>query len=125
MKKIFLLATIAITLILFSCKKENKETSENLCPVIAASAVPRAVLDSFVVKYPSTIVITWFYKDNSSYCAYFKTATNVEILAEFTSTGSFIKQKIESEHGNEGEDSTSTSGGKTTKGCECETHQKD
>ncbi len=118
-----LLIVISISAFFVSCEKDKKEKTENLCPVIAASAVPQPVKDSFAVRYPAIVVITWFNKDSVNYCAYFKTATNVETLAEFASNGSFIKEQIETHNDNEQEDSTTT-GGKTTTSCECETHKE-
>ena len=106
-----------------SCKKESKE-AENLCPVVAASAVPKMVKDSFAFRYPATIVTTWFYKDSSIYCAFF-TISAVEKLAHFAANGTFIQEEIENHQEGEHEDSTSTGGGKAgTPGCECETHHE-
>ncbi len=118
-----LLIVISISAFFVSCKKDKNEKTENLCPVVAASAVPQVVKDSFAVRYPTTIVITWFNKDSVNYCAYFKTATNVETLAEFANNGSFIKEQIETHNDNEQEDST-TAGVKTTTSCECETQKE-
>lgn len=100
-----------------SCKKESKET-ENLCPIVAASAVPQVVKDSFAVRYPATTVTTWFYKDSSSYCAFF-TISAVEKLAHFAANGTFIQEEIENHQ--EGEHQDTGIDGKTTTGCECET----
>ena len=101
-----------------SCKKESKE-AENLCPVVAASAVPQVVKDSFAVRYPATIVTTWFNKDSVAYCAFF-IISGVEKLAQFANNGTFIKEEIETHPEGEHQDNTGT-GGKTTTGCECET----
>jgi thioredoxin-related protein len=120
---ICIMIALSATLIFISCKKEGKEKTENLCPVVAASAVPQVVKDSFAVRYPATAVITWFNKDSVNYCAYFKTITNVETLAEFANNGSFIKEQIETHNDNEQQDSTTTNG-KTTTSCECETHKE-
>ncbi len=113
----FILAVI-FSISFSSCKKEGKE-AKNLCPVVAASAVPQVVKNSFAVKYPATIVTTWFYKDSSSYCALF-TISSVQKLAQFASNGTFIQEEIETDQEGQHQDSTGT-GGKTTTGCECET----
>ena len=119
MKKIIPLGLIAIV-IFFSCKKEGNDKAKNLCPVVAESLVPQVVKDSFVVRYPATIVTTWFYKDSSSYCALF-TISAVNKLAQFAPHGGFIKEEIETHQEGENVDST---GGKVTTGCECETHKE-
>ncbi|MFM9909231.1 MAG: hypothetical protein ACKVOW_07780 [Chitinophagaceae bacterium] len=120
-----IMIALFFTLIFISCKKDGKEKTENLCPVVAANAVPQAVKDSFAVRYPATVVITWFYKDSINYCAYFKTISNVETLAEFANDGSFINEKIETHNDNEAEDSVIVNGVKTGKiSCECETHKE-
>ncbi len=123
---LFLLLALSTSLIFFACKKEGKDKNENFCPVIDASAVPQVVKDSFAVRYPATVVITWFNKDSVNYCAYFKTATNVETLAEFANDGSFIKDEIETHNNdNEAEDSIIVNGVKTGKvSCECEIHKE-
>jgi hypothetical protein len=134
MKKIFFLTTtgtillflataLFVSVIFFACKKEGKDKIENLCPVVAATAVPQAVKDSFAVMYPAVNVITWFNKDSVAYCAYFITTANVETLAQFANNGSFTKEEIETHHDGEHEDSTGT-GGKVGGSCECETHKE-
>lgn len=119
---ILILLAFVVTVFFISCKKEGNEKADNLCPVVAASAVPQLVKDSFAVRYPATIVITWFYKDSSSYCAAFK-MTSVEKLAQFAPNGSFIKEELETEQEGEHNDSTSN-GGKIAAGCKCETETK-
>jgi thioredoxin-related protein len=122
---VFLFVAISTSVIFFSCKKEGKDKTENLCPVVAASAVPQVVKDSFTVRYPATVVIMWFNKDSANYCAYFKTISNVETLAEFVNDGSFINEQIETHNDNEAEDSIIVNGIKTGKvSCECETHKE-
>ena len=123
MKKVFIV-TVALTAIFFSCKKEASETPENLCPTVLESAVPQAVKDSFAVRYPATLVTTWFNKDNAGFCAFFTTGT-VEKLVEYSATGIFIKENVETHNDANDNDSTNTNGGKTTTSCECETHKKD
>ena len=120
---ILVMLVLITSAIFISCKKEAKEKTENICPVVAASAVPQVVKDSFAVRYPATNVITWFNKDSVNYCAYFKTIANVETLTEFANNGGFIKEQKETHNDNEQEDSTTT-GGKTTTSCECETHKE-
>jgi hypothetical protein len=123
--KLFLFAAISASLILFSCEKEDRDKAENLCPVILASAVPQIVKDSFSVRYPTITVITWFDKDSIDFCAYFKTINNAEILAEFASNGSFIKEKTETDNDHETEDSMIVNGVKSGKiSCECEIHKE-
>ena len=121
MKKIFFIATVSAAVIFFACKKESKEKSEKLCPVVAVSVVPQVVKDAFTVKYPATNVITWFNKDSVAFCAYFKTSANIEKLAEFANNGSFIKEEIETNQSGQHEDSTGTAS-KLPGGCECEPH---
>ena len=115
--KNILVIIVAGAVLLFSCNKEGKDKEENLCPVVAASAVPQVVKDSFNVRYPSTTVTTWFNKDSVAYCAFFS-VSGIEKLAQFTNNGTFIKEEIEMNREDEQEDST---GGKQTNGCECET----
>ena len=122
MKKIFLIAAVFVSVIFFACNKEGKEKSEKLCPVVAAGSVPQVVKDAFTVKYPATNVITWFNKDSVAFCAYFKTTANIEKLAEFANSGSFIKEEIETNQNVQHEDSTGTAAGKLPGGCECEPH---
>lgn len=119
----FAMFIISVSVFFFSCKKEGKDEKENLCPVVLASAVPQVVKDSFNVRYPATTVTTWFNKDSVAFCAYFITAANVEKLAEFANSGSFIKEEIETHQEGEHEDSTGT-GVKAGTGCECETHKE-
>lgn len=119
----FILAIITGSVIFTSCskdgKKEGKE-NENHCPVIAATAVPQVVKDSFAVHYPSLTVDTWFQKDSIGYCAYFIQPVNQKKLAEFTKTGSFIKEEIDLDHDGNFEDSTGHSDPKVPGVCECE-----
>ena len=117
-----LLIVISISLFFVACKKEGKDKAENLCPVVAASAVPQVVKDSFALRYPATVVTTWFNKDSVAFCAYFITSANVEKLAQFANNGSFIKEEIETHQEGQHEDSTGT-GGKVG-GCECDTEKK-
>ena len=121
MKRIFLITAVSVAVIFFACNKEGKEQSEKLCPVVAASAVPQVVKDSFTVRYPTTNVIIWFNKDSVAFSAYFKTSANIEKLAEFANNGSFIKEEIETNQTGQHEDSTGTAG-KLSSGCECEIH---
>ena len=123
MKKLFLLAVISALVIFFSCKKEGKEKAENLCPVVAASAVPQVVKDSFAVRYPATNVITWFNKDSVAFCAHFITTANIEKLVELAKNGSFIKEEIETHQDGQHEDSTGTAG-KVNGGCECDVNKE-
>ncbi len=132
MKKLFIMTLVSAT-IFFSCNKfdllkelkEGKEAPENLCPVVAESAVPQAVRDSFKIRYPSTGVTTWFNKDGVAFCASFL-SSGVEKLAQFSNDGSFVKEEIETHQEGEHEDSTTTAGGKLSGGCECETdNEKD
>ena len=108
--------------ILKEYKKEGKDKAENRCPVVAASAVPQVVKDSFDIRYPKSTVTTWFNKDSVGFCALF-TFSGVEKLAEFANNGSFIKEEIETHQEGEHQDSTGTAG-KTTTGCECEIHKE-
>ena len=81
-----------------------------------------AVKDSFEIRYPATLVTTWFYKDSSSYCAAF-TSIGIEKLAQFAINGAFIKEAVENHHDgdHDDDDSTTTSGVKVVNsGCECE-----
>jgi hypothetical protein len=125
MKKIFLLATVLSIILFVACNKESKEKSENTCPIVAASAVPQIVKDSFAARYPAVTVTTWFNKDSVAYCAYFMAASGNK-LAEFANNGSFIKEEIEIHQEGQQEDTTGTANvGKTpATGCECEIHKE-
>ncbi len=123
MKKLFLLVVISASLIFFSCEKEGRNKEENLCPVVAASAVPQAVKDSFALRYPITNVTTWFNKDSVAFCAHFITSANVEKLAEFANNGSFIMEEVEAHQDGQHEDSTGTVG-KLDGGCECDLNKE-
>ena len=122
MKKILLAILIAAPVIFFACEKKEKDKAENICPTVAASAVPKAVKDSFTMRYPGTNVTTWFNKDSVAFCAYFITAANVEKMAQFANSGSFIKEEIETQQEGQHEDSIATVG--KVNGCECEVHKE-
>ena len=118
---VFVLMALVSSLIIISCNKEGKkEGSENPCPVIAATAVPQVVKDSFAIRYPSMTVNTWFQKDSIGYCAYFIQPVNQKKLAEFSRTGAFISEEIDLDHDGNFEDSTGHSGTKVSGVCECE-----
>ena len=123
MKKIFLLVAVAASVIFFSCKKEDAEKAENLCPVVAASAVPQIVKDSFALRYPATNVITWFNKDSVAFSAYFISSANVQKLAQFANNGIFMKEELETQQEGEYQDTT-VSGSKLGAGCKCETRKE-
>ena len=120
---ILLLLAVFFSLSFSSCEKDKHHETENLCPVVVESLVPQIVRDSFVLRYPATVVKTWFYKDSSSYCALF-TISAVEKLAQFTVNGNFIKEEIEVHQEGEHSDSTGVGGVKTPVGCECESHKE-
>ena len=122
MKKILLPVFLSIPFLFFACEK-NKEKAENLCPVVAADAVPQVVKDSFALRYPATNVTTWFNKDSVAFCAYFITSANVATLAEFANSGNFIMEEIETHQDGQHEDSTATAG-KLGGGCECDIHKE-
>ena len=115
MKNLFLIA-IASIVVLASCNKDKKESKENDCPVVAVNLVPKIVKDSFALRYPTDSVRTWFNKDNMGYCAFF-VSKGVTKLAEFSTTGNFVKEEIDSDENNEHEDNVAN--GKKS-GCECE-----
>jgi hypothetical protein len=121
---LYFVATVVVACILFvSCTKEGEEDDdeiENHCPVIAASAVPQIVKDAFVVRYPSRTVITWYQKDGIGYCAYFIEPVKQKKLAEFTTTGSFVKEEIDLEQDGNFQDPTGLSNSKVPGECECE-----
>ena len=85
--------------------------------------MPQAVKDSFALRYPGTNVTTWFNKDSVAFCAYFITSANIEKLAEFANSGSFIMEQIETHQNGQHEDSTATAG-KLSGGCECDIHKE-
>lgn len=120
---LFILLLLSVFLSLSSCEKEKNHKAENLCPVVAESLVPQLVKDSFIARYPATLVTTWFYKDSSSYCALI-TISSVEKLAHFEIDGAFINEEIEVQQEGEHNDSTSTGGVKSLIGCACETHKE-
>lgn len=125
MKKLFAISSLVLGLSAFflGCEKEapENEQPDNLCPVIASKFVPEAVTDSFAVRYPDIIVNTWFYKDSSSYCALIIRA-GIEKLVQFSLTGNFIRETIETEQEQNGEheDDDEPDGGKSEHGCKCE-----
>lgn len=124
MKTFFSMAVIVLAF-LISCKKGNNETAETPekdCPIVAANLVPQVVKDSFMHRYPMDSVQTWFNKDSVAYCAYF-ISSGTEKLAQFSNSGNFVKEEIESNESNGHEDSTHT-GKTTTTGCECEVHDE-
>ncbi|MEO6133518.1 MAG: hypothetical protein ABIP35_00105 [Ginsengibacter sp.] len=118
MKKLFLIAII-LTVVFLSCKKEKGETNEKDCPVVAASLVPKVVKDSFMHRYPTDSVRIWFNKDSVAFCAFF-VSSGIEKLAQFSNSGNFIKEEIETNENNEHEDSTVAE--KPNTGCKCEVH---
>lgn len=122
MKTLFPMAVIVIAF-LISCEKGSKENTEKKCPVVAVNLVPQIVKDSFMHKYPTDSVQTWFNKDSVGYCAYF-VSSGTEKLIQFSNSGNFIKEEIETNENNEHEDSAVVSNGKLNNGCECEVHQK-
>jgi hypothetical protein len=117
---ILLAATLVLSIPFSSCSKEGKYEDDNHCPVVAESAVPQIVKNSFAVRYPFMTVNTWFQKDSIGYCAYFIQPVNQKKLAEFTRDGLFISEKIDIDHDGNFEDSTGTSNPKIPGSCECE-----
>lgn len=117
---ILLAAALIFSIPISSCSKEGKNETENYCPVVAATAVPQIVKDSFAVRYPSLSVNTWFQKDSIGYCAYFIQPVNQKKLAEFTTVGIFVSEEIDIDHDGNFEDSTGTSNPKIPGTCECE-----
>ncbi|MBI3720465.1 MAG: hypothetical protein HY252_17945 [Sphingobacteriales bacterium] len=117
---ILLIVALIFSIPFSSCSKEGKKENENHCPVIAATAVPQPVKDSFALRYPALTVTTWFQKDSIGYCAYFIQPVNQKKLAEFTKTGSFIMEEIDLDHDGNFEDSTGHSDPKLSGVCECE-----
>jgi hypothetical protein len=111
---------LASAALFVACCKEDKAETENHCPVIAASAVPQAVKDSFALRYPSLHVNAWFFKDGNNYCAYFIEPINQKKLAMFSANGIFLSEEVDLDRDGNFEDSTSGSGPKSTTGCECE-----
>ncbi len=118
MKKLLLISLVS-TSFFIACEKNKKETNEKKCPVVAANLVPQLVKDSFTHRYPADTVKIWFNKDSVGYCAYF-ISSGIEKLAQFSNTGNFVKEEIESNNQNEHHDSTVV--GKASTGCECEIH---
>ena len=119
MKKIIAIAGLA-ALICSCTKDEKKETDMPKCPVISKEAVPLSVKQAFATKYPADSVITWFDKSGSGYCAYFIQPVTVKKLAEFSTTGLFIREETDLDHDGNFEDSTSIGTGKTPAVCECD-----
>lgn len=122
MKNLFFIVITSVT-ILISCEKGSKENTEKNCPVVAASLVPQIVKDSFMHRYPRDSIRTWFNKDSFAYCAFF-VSSGIEKLTQFSNSGNFIKEEIETNENNEHEDSTAVSNGKLNSGCECEVHEQ-
>jgi hypothetical protein len=122
MKKIILLVVVPAIILFVACNKEGKEKAENNCPVVAATAVPQVVKDSFAIRYPAIAVTTWFNKDSVGYCAYFISAAG-DKLVQLANNGMFIKEETTIHQDGQNEDSTGM-GAKTTTGCECEIHKE-
>ena len=121
MKK--LLFAVSVVALVVACSKESKKDgneTENLCPVVSASAVPAEVISGFQTKYPGDSVITWFKKDSIGYCAYFIQPVNQRKLSEFTPTGTFVSEELDTNQDGNFEDSTGHSGPKGETVCECE-----
>ena len=118
MKKVLFM--FGLIIVLAGCEKEARDSEENECPVVEASAVPATVTSAFTNKYPSETVIKWFQKDNTGYCAYFLHNVNQRKLAEFSTSGTFISEEADDDHDGKFEDSTGTAGIKTPNECECE-----
>jgi hypothetical protein len=114
-----LLFATAFVALLISCSKNEKNETENSCPVVDKNLVPAAVKTGFQAKYPSDSVITWFKKDSIGYCAYFIQLPSVKKLAEFSNAGVFISEEIDHPQEGNHEDTTST-GHNHVGGCECE-----
>ena len=90
------------------------------CPVVKQDAVPFAVLSAFRNKFPFDTVITWFNKDNRSYCAYFETKNFVDKLVQFNNSGTFINEETDIKDDDDFKDSTGAVPVRS-KGCICET----
>jgi len=103
----------------YSCKKDSEHEKKNLCPVVTTKQVPQAVLDSFISRFLGANVKAWFYKDGSSYCALFDSAS-VEKLAQFDLEGDFIKEDIENQNDDEQGDGVGNTDTERNQGCECE-----
>jgi hypothetical protein len=118
-----ILILIAASLFFASCSKDGKKDNnenENPCPIIAATAVPQVVKDSFSIRYPLMTVDTWFKKDSIRFCAYFIQLGNQKKLAEFAKNGAFIMEEIDLNGDGNFEDSTGHSDPKFSSICECE-----
>lgn len=118
MKKVLILMAVIATVLIIACQKEGIEQSENYCPVMADGLIPQAVKDSFTVRYPVAMVITWFNKDSIALCAYFTTSYGTQMLAEFTNTGSFLKEEVGIPQ-TEGQNLDSTKVGNNVSVCKC------
>ena len=109
MKKL-LIISISI-LFLASCEKLGLEKKDKPCPVVAATAVPDAVIKAFQTKHPGITVKTWFNKDNNGYTALFD-SNGKEALDFFDNSGNLQKEEIDGDNQNGNHDDD---------GCECET----
>lgn len=109
---------------ILSCNKDRENNDkEKHCLILAESAVPQVVKDSFAVKYDSAAVITWFQKDSIGYTAYFIKPVNTPTLATFSSAGYFISEESAIEHdGGHDDDSLDSLGHNIPKDsiCTCE-----
>jgi len=115
MKKLLILV-LAFT-IFTACEKLERE--RKACPTISSEAVPSTVMITFTTKYSETTVVkTWFNKDNKGYCALF-TLNGKETKAFFDNNGNFQKEEIEQEGEHEDNDADDDSG------CECELEDGD
>jgi len=105
----------------FSCEMDmfDKDKKDNLCPIVANNSVPQTVMSSFNLRYSESVAnVTWFDKDNVSYCAIFK-QNGKETKACFQKDGQFMNEKVEQNSNgmgcNEDEDDDDDDSG-----CQCE-----
>ena len=101
-------------LFLASCEKLGLEKKDKPCPVLAATAVPDAVIKAFQAKHPGITAKTWFNKDNKGCTALFD-SSGKDGLDFFDNNGVFQKEEID------GDNQTGSHDDGDDDGCECET----
>ncbi len=110
MKNTFLLVLIWLPFLFLACEKHEKEKVEDLCHVMAESMVPQVVKDLFALRFSAANLTTWFYKESVAFYPYFTTSANIEKLAKFANSGSFIMEQIETHKDDQHDESTEKAG---------------
>ena len=84
---------LSICLSLFACEKFEHD-KDRPCPVVPNASVKQAVKDAFIAKYKSTIVDTWYNKNDAHLVAKF-TFNGKTTFASFSNDGNFENEVTE------------------------------